>query len=634
MASIAKTAFIRSALYMALALAGGTARGVDIASTPLVARSAPPPNVMFLIDNSQVMGTVVQEVANSDQNRYDPRLTYPLPGGCPAHLALPSTDGEGQARYQPGSYFGTYLSIDYPYGGDNYLLYGTPATDPLGDRPFRCFANNERYTLFFMVDRDYRPLATGITSHFMRSVSGNYLNWYFDFWNTEPDWVGTNTRYEAGRTCLVKPGVRTRLDAVKAGFANAITELAGEGKRVRVGVASTTPSNENQPQGATIHHGLAQLTPAYAQQLQTTVNALRLPVDERAPAGLYQTLYDIGRYFLEGGAVSQLTLHPHTPDGSAVPIADVFPTASRSRRRTNNQTTLTVTDTCHARNVPYNEPLLRSTAPVVTESLPNYVSSTARPAADNPAILDYCQKNYVIVMTSGDVPDLAAANLYFRQTGNLGAVTPTTFTDPLLQATHSLVNYVPGSEQVFGVNLHAFANVAIALHDIDLRPDLNAPADGSTYNNLNTYMIGFGDDFETNIPLEDMGVAARQAGGDAYSVRNLEELKNQIIAIIDTIAVRAATANAGFSSTRLQEGTQTFQASYSTQNWTGELEAYALGASGVPGALPQWRASQTLTAQGTSRRLFTHNGNRGVAFQWNRLANSQRNDLRSEVPSG
>jgi type IV pilus assembly protein PilY1 len=98
----------------------------------------------------------------------------------------------------------------------------------------------------------------------------------------------------------------------------------------------------------------------------------------------------------------------------------------------------------------------------------------------------------------------------------------------------------------------------------------------------------------------------------------------------DTSSASAVAAN----STRLDTGTQVYQAKFNPQDWSGRLQAFDVDA-GTPatattpaipatGALTDsWEASVLLPAHG-SRNIYTYNpslaaGSRGVLFQWTNL---------------
>ncbi len=93
-------------------------------------------------------------------------------------------------------------------------------------------------------------------------------------------------------------------------------------------------------------------------------------------------------------------------------------------------------------------------------------------------------------------------------------------------------------------------------------------------------------------------------------------------AFADVIATSSAAAAVAANSTRLDAGTQIYQAKFNSGDWSGQLEAYNVNTT--TGALTlNWEGSALLPAQ-ASRNIFTYDpsataGSHGIAFQWANL---------------
>ena len=101
-----------------------------------------------------------------------------------------------------------------------------------------------------------------------------------------------------------------------------------------------------------------------------------------------------------------------------------------------------------------------------------------------------------------------------------------------------------------------------------------------------------------------------------------------------TIEGKVSSASAvAANSTRLDTGTQVYQAKFKSTDWSGQLQAYSANTS--TGALtPTLEASTLIPAYG-SRNIWTYNpslsaGSRGVAFQWANL--NKDTDTPAPVP--
>ncbi len=124
--------------------------------------------------------------------------------------------------------------------------------------------------------------------------------------------------------------------------------------------------------------------------------------------------------------------------------------------------------------------------------------------------------------------------------------------------------------------------------------------------------------------LDDLWHATVNGRGKFVSAATPEEFAAGLKDSLDTITQRAASSsNLGVSSTELREGSKVFQARFTSEIWTGDVWAYAVGSTGALATSTTWKASEQLPAP-ASRSIYTRNGSSGVAFLWDNLSTEQK----------
>lgn len=113
--------------------------------------------------------------------------------------------------------------------------------------------------------------------------------------------------------------------------------------------------------------------------------------------------------------------------------------------------------------------------------------------------------------------------------------------------------------------------------------------------------------------IDDLWHAAVNTGGDFYSVRNPKELATAL-ATAFTAATSPPVSEGGVavSANTLITGSLKLVPWFNTPSWTGELDAYALGANGQFSATPSWSASAGVPAA-ASRKLYTWDSTAGAS---------------------
>ena len=400
---------------------------------------------------------------------------------------------------------------------------------------------------------------------------GNYLNWYFD---TSTDGTGNwdDKNY--------KPGTRTRMEVAQSALNGLIDTLKG----VNAGLGSFDSGS-----GLDINVDVASVTSS------GHVTALKNAVNARSPGGstpLAETLRDLGRYFSNsntgtancGGGSTNLTLYPNdfaTNESSTLGVKkDVACTTLLNTRITTNG--------------PTEHFCSKSFAVMLTDGFP---TSDETIHAD---LKDY----------DGDCPDPADPDTY-----------TCTATDVISTDIAHDYGY--------------WDDVALAMHDIDLRPDLKNQKGEPHKNNLSTYTVGFADK-----EIEDLQLikdAATQGGGESYYAASSADLAKVLADINSAIESQSGTAAAvTFNSSTLSSQSAVYQALFNTQRWSGSLRSIPL--DGFTGEVlidacklyiedtsttktfmdNCWYAEEMLDAQ-TSRTILTYNPviNHAVDFSFN-----------------
>lgn len=262
--------------------------------------------------------------------------------------------------------------------------------------------------------------------------------------------------------------------------------------------------------------------------------SIKAKIDALAPSGntpLAETLADIGKYFVTG-YTGNLTLHPGP------------------------------------------SPITRT----VAQAFPHTYSNGSGVSSPDAPIQYWCQKSFSVLLTDGRPQGDQNENTnigadlqdYDGDCSGANAGNCTTHDRKLSRVYESA-----GSDYL--------DDVAQALAEIDLRPNLTAPSGQSKKNNVSTYTIGFADEQVRNDPL--MQETATQgsglfltAGNEAELVRAFQIAAQDILAK-DGSAAAVAVANAFVSS----GDNASYASSYNSGNWTGDLIAYPINlTTGVP----------------------------------------------------
>ena len=116
----------------------------------------------------------------------------------------------------------------------------------------------------------------------------------------------------------------------------------------------------------------------------------------------------------------------------------------------------------------------------------------------------------------------------------------------------------------------------------------------------------------TIVNIDDLWHASVNGRGKFLVASNPDEFATGLKAALANIIERTGSfSNVAANSTRIDAGTQLFQASYVSGVWTGELKAYAVSTSGIADTAT-WSASAGIPT--TGRQIFTFDGSSGTTF--------------------
>jgi type IV pilus assembly protein PilY1 len=213
------------------------------------------------------------------------------------------------------------------------------------------------------------------------------------------------------------------------------------------------------------------------------------------------------------------------------------------------------------------------------------------------------------------------------------------------------------------------ADVAMYYYERDLNTALadNVPAnqyDDGAHQHMVTYSVAFGvvgmnnpNDYDADLKdkttgqyiqwpnpgtsgqtpekIDDSWHAAVNGRGQFLNSSNPKELVNALQSVMKDIERRVFSAsgvaiNGDELYQRLEPDLLMFQASYSTEGWTGEIKAFRVDEiSGDVNTLdPEWSAADMLDSKGWNGRLIaTHNGTTGIPFRFDSLTDAQKTQL-------
>lgn len=397
---------------------------------------------------------------------------------------------------------------------------------------------------------------------------GDYLNWYFDTATDNPT-TANWTNY--------KPGTRTRMEVAQDSLSGLMDTLV----KVNVGLSTFNGSD-----GADIDVPIAAINASHLSTLKTTISGTS--ASGRTP--LAETLRDIGRYFANGDGNNGST------DGECGGAAN---------------TRLWL----HPNDTALNTSVACSTVLNATNDTNDSLTGP---------IANFCEQNFVVMLTDGAPTGDADIHADLKDYDQ-DCVGPPTVVDDGYTCT-SVADDTKSYDT--GPDTDYWDDVAQALYEIDLRPDLNKQDGSPKLNNIRTYTVGFADLQIKNSRL--ISDTATQGGGKFIYASTADELTTAFETIRDDIDSQSGTAAAvTFNSSTLSSQSAVYQALFDTQRWSGQLRSIPLdGFTGdiltncTEGDNNCWYAEKMLEAQ-SSRLIMTYNPNAQHAVNFAYNASSQ-----------
>lgn len=427
----------------------------------------------------------------------------------------------------------------------------------------RCFNRTGIYKARLLADSSGSP-----SGYLSAEYDGNYLNWYF----------GTSDGPVTGwtnRKVLTSGSVQTRLEIAKSSATDVVNSLplaSGTQAKVRVGLSAY-----NGGDGGSLLRGMTDLNGTHRTNVLSSITGLTAS----GSTPLSETLADIGRYMATGysgnitaGSVSGVSINSFLQqDGRPSCLSGA------------------------------------ACATSTTDSVP--APSTGTPTRP---IQYWCQRSYAFLMTDGRPQNDQAftSNTYLRDydrdcSGALAA-----------SCTSGSPNYDRKSAQTYeSAGSDYLDDVAKALYDVDLRPNLPPPTGytGAKKNNLLTYTIGFADLQVQNDPL--LIRTAAQGGGLFLSAQDGPSLTNAFKRVVtDAFAKDAAAAAVAVANSQVTVNNVGYASSYNSGSWYGDLEAYSIDQTTgdrLPGSLWSLQSSLDAVAPG-DRKIASFDGTAGVRF--------------------
>lgn len=527
----------------------------DLADMPMAVRNTAPPNFVFMLDNSGSMNNIVPDTP------YKAEAPSYFAKDCSQGTPVPA-NSEVMLRVVGGV---PKIQLSARVGSGAKRRDCSEGCGLGIDTGEVCFDDNATYTnvrLLAETSCGANCLTTG-TSYLPATYTGHYLNWYF---GTKPlDGWGTR-----------KPGAQTRMEIAKEGAKAAIDTIplpTGARPKARVGGVTY-----NGADGGRLFHALADFNTTQRTNIKTGIDAL-------VPSGstpLSETLADIGHY-LTLGYTGDLTIHPDdTSKKATVRVADLFRQDNTSPHRLNG-----APDSCRGADCP---------------------------------IQYWCQRSYAILMTDGrPQEDLGLnTNTYLCDyDGDVGRCSTTGVNAYDRKNNTSHAGHLGGPHSYESKGSDYLDDVAQALKEIDLRPDLTPPKDSTKISGMRTYTVGFADLQAKNDPL--LQETATQGGGSFLTADNMKSLRDAFVTAINSALEGDAAASAvTVTSFTVKDDTVSFASSYRAGDWTGDLEAFPVSTStGLPIPPSKWSAKAKLDLRAnpqTSRNIASYDGTAGRAF--------------------
>lgn len=488
-----------------------------VVTSPLYTSATAKPNILVLTDTSGSMRHVVPEDVVGVTDKYDSTVTYIANCGA-ATVPVAIEDGGPDSLY---------IRI---IGNKPHIRRSTTNFEPGTASGEMCFTSTKTYNASLHADSGTQPAGSATAIY-----SGNYLNWYFDFDNTTTNW-------DAGQQ--LKPGTDYRMNIARTSLKNIVTGLTDN---MRVGLATL-----NGGSGATIDYPITTLTGTATTGVKKAVLDEIDTFSQGGSTPMAEALHQIGRYFLGNTGTTD-------PGNLAV----------GSTAEVNGQTSGTGTNqlTLHTE---------LATPPTYDRSTV-FPTNYSSPTGDLESPIQYwCQNNFVIFMSDGVSNSDINIPTVLRDYDEDCSVTPI---PAICENPFFRDRKIAGNNYFYeGSGSDYFDDVAQALFEIDLRPDIDDFSGNEALNNVRTYTIAFADAQALNNRL--LKDAASQAGGEYFTSKNASDLARDFNSATNSILSTTSTAAAvTFNTSALGTNTNLYQVFFNSGRWSGDVNSYPVNAA-------------------------------------------------------
>ncbi|KNZ33067.1 MAG: hypothetical protein AD742_08465 [Methylibium sp. NZG] len=229
-------------------------------------------------------------------------------------------------------------------------------------------------------------------------------------------------------------------------------------------------------------------------------------------------------------------------------------------------------------------------------------------AARKSPVSQTCQSNFVVLATDGN-PTGTTSGTQYDPSQWVNTQDPLTGLWTWGQAQQDVFAQITAlrSTTLTGANL---TNPALANQTFDIK----------------TYVLGMGDTVANASSVAALNEMARL--GNAYptaflgnSAASIQSAFQTIVG--DVLAKTSAGAAVAVNSGAWATGASVYQAKFNSTDWSGNLAAFPVSASGAIGRTPTWEAAAQVKAQNwdTGRNILTYKpsvalGTRGIRFRW------------------
>ena len=428
--------------------------------------------------------------------------------------------------------------------------FGTSSQPGITNRTEKCFDDDTDYVAVLYALSDYGSDFTYAPFGYDGATyPGKFLNWYFD---------GSN--FSSGER--QRDDTSTRIEVARDAAIDLIEGLSD----IRVGISifdtskSDAGDDDNDSNGVRI---LANIVDVDEGNNKIDLQNIIGDIDASGGTPIAEAMQELGRYFSIGySSSSKITIHPDTAQSSSHKVQDVF------------------------------------------KKSPEFDGSSSSVSNPGEVITEWCQQNFIVAMTDG-IPSGDTSNIssYLEDYDN--DCTSSTCDDDDKKKSGGYNYNSSGSDYA--------DDVILAMHDIDLRPDLNNSDGDAVKNNVTTYMVGFAEEFLKDDPfMADM--AAAGGGGPLLSAINSSELAVAFKAATDSIFAKVATGSGlSFNSANLGTTSRVYSSNFNSSDWTGNVLAFEILSDGSIVNNAKWDAASKLDAMNyKERNIFTYNNDDGV----------------------